>query len=113
MALGPPSVWHSSSVAVVWLGAHSGVVAGHELPRHGVSCRLVRLSQAQVVLFGQGGDGGEVDVELVAGDHLVDGGLVPLGRGQQRRHFTEVVLEAAGEISSSSRAGSSPAFQNA
>jgi hypothetical protein len=27
-----------------------------------------------VVLFGQGWDGGEVDVELVAGDDLVDGG---------------------------------------
>ena len=46
-----------------------------------------------MVLFGQGWDGGEVDVELVAGDDLVDGGLVTLGCGQQRCQLTEVVLE--------------------
>jgi hypothetical protein len=38
---------------------------------------VVRLSKAQVGLFGQGRDGGEVDVELVAGDDRADGGLVP------------------------------------
>ena len=43
--------------------------------------------------FSQGGDGGEVDVQPVAGDDLTDRGLVPRGCGQQWRQLTEVVLE--------------------
>jgi len=37
------------------------------------------------VSLGQDGDRAEVDVELVSGDDLADGGLVPIGRRRQRR----------------------------